>query len=389
MPRMLCGVLLTTLCATAVSAQLHEEPRPANGSRPAAPANPVVIQEDAGIDQVAWSADGSKVATVGLVMDVVEFKDQDGRNTGEGGAFPNMTVKLWDAKTGMLLRSAGEEAHTNITAIAFSPDGRTAAIASLELLAKRSQDIRERPKMQLRLVDVRSWELKKRLEPPGFVTALAFSPDGSRLAYGGRRRLAEKTAFLEIWDIQNNRRMGGTEECGKRISRLAFSRDGQILATGDEDGKVQVVDGRTGESKWQMAGHSAAVCSLGLSADSTNLLIGGFQTGLQFWDVASGRQRPSPKESPRAVGVFATSPDGKRCATVGRQQDRPDIIVWDADTWEAKHTLAGPFEAVCALAFSPDGTTLAIGTGKQTILGPGTGNGRQKTTGTLQLWKLN
>src|SRR5262249_57145851 len=113
----------------AVKAQPDKRPATQNGNQPIE-SKPVAVPQDAQVRSLAWSSNGKMVATVGIVYEIVEFTDGDGKLTGSGGVIPHSTIKFWDATTGELKRSLGEEKDTYIAAIAFSADGKTAAIST-------------------------------------------------------------------------------------------------------------------------------------------------------------------------------------------------------------------------------------------------------------------
>src|SRR5262249_12589169 len=73
------------------------------------------------------------------------------------------------------------------------------------------------------------------------VWAVAFAPDGKRIAAG------DKDGQVALWDLASSARVldfkGHTDE----IKGLTFSRDGQLLASGSEDGTARVWNARTGE----------------------------------------------------------------------------------------------------------------------------------------------
>ncbi len=90
----------------------------------------------------------------------------------------------------------------------------------------------------------------------------------------------------------------------------------------------------------------------------------------------------------RVVSAVAFSPDGKLFATGGivRETDKVtggEVILWDAQTGDLKHTLPGQTMPVSTLSFSPDGKSLAIAGGSGGDLKDG-----GKTTGEIKLFPL-
>jgi RNA polymerase sigma factor (sigma-70 family) len=360
-----------------------ERPGAPDGDRPASEPKPVVVREDAIIRQVAWSSDGKTLATVGLTYETIFYKDENGKDIGE--ALPNMTVKLWDAKSGKLQKSLDEERHTNIMAVAFSPDGRTAAVALKKLHPPAERD----KKGVIRVVDTESWEVKFKAEFEGGVSALAFSPDGTRLAFGGRARLVEDAAYLTVWDVRKQKLVGGAEGGGFRVSCLAFSTDGKLLATGDEKGKVRLFDGLTGEAKRGFEGHEQWVCGVGFSPDGKTVISASPDKTVRLWDTETGKALRTLKGNKAPISAIAFSRDGRFFATAGDVEAEGkgvELLVWDTKTGEVRQSLADQTVHVNALAFSPDGTALAAGAGNGITLSAR--QGRHKSPGEFKLWKL-
>jgi RNA polymerase sigma factor (sigma-70 family) len=363
-----------------------ERPAAPEGDRPASEPKPIAVQEDAIIRQVAWSSDGKTLATVGLTLESIWFKDDNGKDTDQGETLPNMTVKLWDAQTGKLRKSLGEERFTNIMAVAFSSDGKTVAVAMKKLYPPEERN----KKGEIRLVHAESWALMARVKFEGGVSALAFSPDGTRLAFGGRAHLTEDSAYVKVWDVVKEKEIGGAEGVGFRVSCLAFSPDGKLLATGEEKGKVRLFDGLTGEAKRAFDGHGQWVCGVGFSPDGRTVVSGSSDKTVRLWDAETGNSR-TLKGNKAPVSAVAFSRDGRLFATagdVGEEGKGVELLVWDAKTWEVKQSLPGQTVHVNALAFSPDGDTLAVGAGNGIRLGPDDGDGRHKSPDEFKLWKL-
>jgi RNA polymerase sigma factor (sigma-70 family) len=359
-----------------------------------------VIREDAHVRRLAWNPNGKTLATVALTHEIVEFKTSDGKDKVSGACWPNSTIKLYDAQTGELERSLGEEKHTHIMAIAFSPDGMTAAVAA----AKLHEDPRK-GKMEVRLLDAQTWVLKHKVtvEDGAGVSALAFSPDGTRLALGGASWLVENGSFVRLWDVKKGKRIGPTKEkkaekgpkparLGKgHVFCLAFSRDGKVLAAGDRDGKVRLFDGQTGERSRVLEGHGEWVSGVGFTLDGATLVSASGDKTVKLWDVKAGKLRRTLKGNKGSVTAFAISGDGQLFATAGEVKDKDkskvEVILWDTKTGKPKKALPAQTMQVQSLAFSPDGRTLAIGGGNPFTLGPDTRKGRLQTPGELKFWK--
>src|SRR5439155_22970335 len=133
-----------------------------------------------------------------------------------------------------------------------SAGGKTAAISTSKHVLTNQPKNPIKFETEVRVMDAQTWALKHKVKTDGFASVLAFSPDGTSLALGGR---SGDKAFVRLWDVQKQKVMGGTEDGGYRVHCLAFSIDGKQLATGDENGKVRVFDGRTGAALRDFEGH--------------------------------------------------------------------------------------------------------------------------------------
>src|SRR5262249_28683821 len=151
--------LMTGVWGHAVEAQEDKskpQPTGATKSKVQEP-KPVIVQEDAQVRTVAWSSNGKILATIGIVYESVEFRDGGGQLTDSGGVIPHSTIKLWDATTGKLKRSLGEEKDTYIAAIAFSPDGKTAAISTSKHVLTNEPKNPIKFEAEVRVMDAETW----------------------------------------------------------------------------------------------------------------------------------------------------------------------------------------------------------------------------------------
>ncbi|MCI0379869.1 MAG: WD40 repeat domain-containing protein, partial [Gemmataceae bacterium] len=367
------GLLYQTQAAGPQPPAKAEKPAAREGDKPQAALKPIVVKEDAYLKRVAWSQGGEVVATIGTTFDLVEKGDSK-------SLVPSDTVKLWDPGTGKLKGSVPEEKYTSISALAFSPDKETVVIAS-----GRSYE-REIPEVEVRLLDAKTLKLKHKVSHVSFGvvfrwSAVAFSPDGKRLALAGRD---EGGYCVKLWDVKNVKLIGGTK-AGERlfddpdavpperkidVTCLAFSPDGKLFAGGDSDGKIRLFDGQTGETKAVLDDrHSGSVEGIAFSPDGKTLLSGSRDKTVKLWDLPKGKLLRTLEGHKGAIMSAALSPDGKLLATGGNFAEEKgdkwhvEVILWDTQTGERKRTISDVTVPVLSVAFSPDGRALAVGGG--------------------------
>jgi WD40 repeat protein len=98
---------------------------------------------------------------------------------------------------------------------------------------------------------------------------------------------------------------------------------------------------------------------------------------VRLWDAATGEERQKLEGHDGGVSVVAFSPDGK---TVASGSGDKTVRLWDAATGEERQKLEGHDDYVTAVAFSPDGKTVASGSYDKTVRlwDAATGEERQK-----------
>jgi WD40 repeat protein len=194
-------------------------------------------------------------------------------------------LRVWEAATGKLLHVL-DTADMSPMRVLFTPDGA-------RLIASGKQDASGL---------VRIWDVQKARElaslraHSGAIFALALTRDGRRLATGGHDRV------VKIWDLTSGREAREVFEPrevvtlsghANHVHAIAFSPDGERIATaGCLDGAIRVWDS-SGRLALALRGHTLGVFALAWSADGQQLASAGEDQIIKIWDAAPA-SAPAP-----------------------------------------------------------------------------------------------
>ncbi len=183
----------------------------------------------------------------------------------------------------------------------------------------------------------------------GRVYELAYSPDNTLLAVAS-------TIGIWIYDARSGEALKLLTVPMESVRSIAFSPDGQSLAGGSSDGRLQLWEVRTGALMLTLKGHTASIRSVVFSPDGRTLASGGNDKTIGLWDLHTGELKTTFTGHTDRVYSVAFSPDGQSLASGGRDEL---IRIWDVRTGEPLRTFAGHAGYISAVAYAPDGETLA------------------------------
>ncbi len=231
-----------------------------------------------------------------------------------------------------------------VTAIAFSPDGRVA------LSSVTNRDASPRANA-LQLWDVASGELLRTLKARGYFTSIAFSPDGYTALLGGN------DGNLEVWEVRKGEEGFRTLQGRKllpSITTVAFSPDGRTALSGDLNGNLKLWDVVGGNELLTFEDAKGSISSVAFSPDGRTALSGNWDGTIGLWDVEKGKKLRT-FEAEASFNSVAFSSDGRTVLGVGGAYAGA-LTLWDAATGEKRQSFTGiaPFGG----AFAPDRRTV-------------------------------
>ena len=348
----------------------------------------LAVEDRSSFDQIAFSPDGTTLVAVGTI--------------GSQWEAARVVIHLWDIETGSLLRTMPAVGNpSGLYQIAFSPDGTTLAIPGATGSAAPGNSI-----WVVQLWDIETGSLLRTLtkDDTQLLRDVAFSPDGTMLAVAGSTgsEWEDRRGAIQLWDIETGSLLRtipavGAHSDSDGFFRIAFSPDGNIIASAREATSVQLWEVETGDLIWLPSGSSYAnwwndpagyVYGVTFSPDGGTLAIMGHNKAIRLWDMDTGSLEtsstamfngrfikvlsdaaPNPRtlieHSIMETDKIAYSPDGTILAATGKW-NMGRIVLWNAETGSYLQTLTAP-RSIRDIAYSPDGTLIAAGSGDGAI----------------------
>jgi len=246
------------------------------------------------------------------------------------------TVRLMDAASGRLQAVYACYAMFGSKAVAFSRDGRRAAVVQ-DRFAPFVWDLESN-----RLLSVFFGHR-------GGVECVALSPDASRAVSGSWDNTAR------VWDTQSGAELLVLQGHVKSVTGVAYSPDGRRIVTASSDMTAKVWDADSGEERITFSGHSRGVNSATFSPDGRLVLTASSDGTALLWEVETGQGVIRFEGHGGSLPSASFHPDGTRIVTTSMNGTAK---VWDAQTGEVLVTLRGHTSFLLDAAFGPDGQSI-------------------------------
>ncbi|MEV5675171.1 AAA family ATPase [Streptomyces sp. NPDC052179] len=189
------------------------------------------------------------------------------------------------------------------------------------------------------------------------VRHIAWSPDGDSLA------TASRDGSARVFDARSGRVRKVLPAHGVMVEGVAWSPDSSQIATTGRDNVVRIWNAASGEPVRLLAGATDIGRQVAWSPDGRLVAATSKDCGVRVWEAGSGELVHELRGHRDDVWGVSWSPDGARVASASHDQT---AIVWDLATGSPLMTLTGHTDFVEGIAWSPDGRRIATGSGDRT-----------------------
>jgi len=182
---------------------------------------------------------------------------------------------------------------------------------------------------------------------------VALSPNGSWLASTGSQT-------VRIWDLSTGLIVHALEH-SDFVEAVAFSADGQFLASGSDDEAAWVWVVKTGDLIAGPLRHDDSVVQVAFSPDGKFMASGGDDQTVKIWSTATWLTVQTIQHQDRIAKLSFNSTGSLLMSVTGDGT----VALWEGPTWKkAGKATADQHGTAMAWAFDPDGRNLAVGTSK-------------------------
>ena len=180
------------------------------------------------------------------------------------------------------------------------------------------------------------------------VRYVAINSEGNLLASG-------EDNTVKIWDVRSGRVLRTFSGFQQRVSSVAFSPDGRLLASGSDDKSIRVWHVISGRFIGTLRGHASGISAVTFVAEGKMLASAGWDHMIKLWDLTNGHLIRTI-DTQTAVNSLTATSKGSLLASGGSDGA---LRVWDVQTGSAMQIFQTDQHRITSVAFSADEKLLA------------------------------